>query len=205
MHGERQQPPRRIPVLDGLIATVLSQNTTNVNSGRAFAALKSRFPNWDEARIANVRSIESAIRSGGLARVKSRRIKSILSFIHETTGKTSLEHLRGLNDDEVKQQLSAMPGVGPKTVSCVLLFAMNRQDFPVDTHVFRIAKRLGWVDSGTTREKAYDKLNRIVPPPIAYELHVLMVDHGKKICRSQSPRCADCRLNTLCPSSGALV
>jgi endonuclease-3 len=199
MYGPRERRAARGSVLDGLIGTILSQNTTNANSGRAFASLKHRFPTWDDVRVAPVRSIEAAIRSGGLARTKSRRIKEILQTIHRTRAETSLDHLRDASRDEVFEELTALPGVGPKTISCVLLFSLGRDDFPVDTHVHRVARRLAWIPQEATREQAYEQLSATVPDRLAHSLHLLMVHHGKATCRPSRPRCADCRLASKCP------
>lgn len=199
MYGPRERRAARGSVLDGLIGTILSQNTTNANSGRAFSSLKRRFASWEKARVAPVTSIEAAIRSGGLARTKSRRIKEILQTVYRSRGETSLEHLRDAPRDEVFEELSALPGVGPKTISCVLLFSLGRDDFPVDTHVHRVARRLAWIPQEATREQAYQQLNSHIPARLAHSLHLLMVHHGKATCRPSRPRCADCRLASKCP------
>jgi endonuclease-3 len=196
--GARPWRADREPVLDSLIGTILSQNTSDVNSGRAFAQLKQAFPNWDRARKAPQRAIEQAIRSGGLARIKAERIQAILRKIHAERGVTSLEHLRRAPTERIKEELRALPGVGPKTIACVLMFNLNRPDFPVDTHIHRISRRLGWVRASASAEETYEVLNAIVPEPLTYEMHVLMITLGRRICRAQHPECLDCPLWSVC-------
>ena len=166
-------------VLDALVGTILSQNTTDVNSHRAFAALKAAFPTWEEVRLSPPGPIEEAIKSGGLAAIKTERIQVILNSLYAEHGECTLEHLRMETDDEVKRILRSYKGVGAKTISCVLMFCLKRFDFPVDTHVWKIALNLGWVPKGASRDQTYDHLNQRVPDKLKYELHVLLVKHGK--------------------------
>lgn len=198
-YGRRRRIVEREPVMDSLIGTILSQNTSDVNSGRAFEELKAAFPAWDTARCAPVRRIEKAIRCGGLARTKARRIREILERVHARRGVTSLDHLRGAHTSRIKEELGRLPGVGPKTIACVLLFNLGRHDFPVDTHIHRIARRLGWVSPRAGAEQLYELVNPLVPRRLTYELHVLLIVHGRRLCRSQNPRCRDCPLLELCP------
>ena len=176
--GEAPLVPRKT-VLDSLVGTILSQNTTDTNSHRAFAILKHRFPTWDAVRKAKPTKVEDAIRCGGLAEIKVSRIQVILNTLVDERGECSMEYLRDMPDDEVKAELSRFKGVGPKTVSCVLMFCLKRADFPVDTHVWKIAKDLGWIPKGAGREEAYEHLNRRVPDDCKFDLHVLLVEHGK--------------------------
>jgi len=170
---------RRACVLDSLVGTILSQNTTDTNSHRAFSRLKEALPSWEEVRLAAPEVIEEAIRPGGLAAIKTGRIQLILDTLHRERGECSLEHMRALSDEQVKLELRGYKGVGAKTVSCVLMFCLGRHDFPVDTHVWKIAIALGWVPKTADRDATYDHLNAIVPAEIKYELHVLLVQHGK--------------------------
>ncbi|KAK1316380.1 hypothetical protein QJS10_CPA05g01891 [Acorus calamus] len=170
-------------VLDGLICTLLSQNTTDSNSRRAFASLKSVFPTWNDVLAAEAKEVEDAIRCGGLAAMKALRIRGLLRGILERKGEMCLEYLRRLPVHEVKAELSQFKGIGPKTVACVLMFQLQRDDFPVDTHVFRIAKSIGWIPSGADREKAYHHLNKRIPDDLKFDLNCLLVTHGK-LCQS---------------------
>ncbi|KAL1508661.1 hypothetical protein AB1Y20_004757 [Prymnesium parvum] len=169
----------RTLVLDALVGTILSQNTTDTNSHRAFSQLKALFPTWEEVRLAPAEKVADAIRSGGLAATKTERIQSILEMLRQERGACSLEYLRDMEDDAVKEELRRFKGVGAKTISCVLMFCLKRADFPVDTHVWKIALALGWVPKSADRDQTYEHLNRRVPADIKYELHVLLVKHGK--------------------------
>jgi endonuclease-3 len=203
-YGAREQRRRHRSVLDGLVATILSQNTTDANSSRAFESLKASFVDWDDVRRARTTAIERAIRSAGLGRTKARRIKAILSHVHEVRAKTSLEHLRRRSAAAVREELGELPGVGPKTIACVLLFDLGRSDFPVDTHVHRVSKRLGWVPGTLSAEATYSELAPIVPDKIAYALHVLLVQHGRATCRPREPQCDQCPLAPRCPMSATV-
>jgi endonuclease-3 len=191
-------------ILDSLVGTILSQNTSDTNSDRAFEALKARFPTWDAVREAPARTLERAIRSGGLARIKARRIRAILNQVHRAHGATSLEHLRRAEDEVIRSTLRGFTGVGPKTVACVLLFDLGRPDFPVDTHVHRIARRLGWVGPRASAEETYDHLRPRIPAPLCYELHVDLVRLGREVCQSRRARCEECPLRRLCDTGRAV-
>ena len=177
-------PKPALPVIDELVATVLSQHTSDVNSERAFARLKAGFPTWEQVADAPTELVADAIRCGGIADQKARRIKQILAAIEEREGRIDLGRLRELDDAAVEAYLESLPGVGPKTAACVLLFAMGRAAFPIDTHVHRIATRLGWIPANTTADKAHRLLAPRVPPDIRYDLHVAMVAHGRTFCLS---------------------
>lgn len=190
------------PLLDSLIATILSQATSNNNSSRAFGNLKSAFASWDTALAAGPGPIEDAIRCGGLAAQKAIVIDGVLRTLQLERGATSLEFLRALDDEEVKRELCRFKGVGPKTAACVLMFGMNRAEFPVDTHVRRISGRLGWMPLGATAERTYEVLNGVVPDEVKELLHVLLIEHGRNVCRAQRPRCGECPLAGVCPAAG---
>jgi endonuclease-3 len=192
------QPKPRLAVLDELVATVLSQHTSDRNSERAFASLKARFPTWDAVLHAPVDAVADAIRQGGIADQKAARIQRILAIVEEREGRLDLGRLDGLPDDEVAAYLTSLPGVGPKTAACVLMFSMDRPAFPVDTHVHRVTTRLGWVPAGATAERAHELLVPAVPVEIRYDLHMALVTHGRTVCDARRPRCADCAVRELC-------
>jgi endonuclease-3 len=202
-YGPRIWQPGQDP-LSTLIATVLSQNTSDVNSHRAFAALVNRFGSWESVATADANELAQAIRAGGLADIKARRIKSILHEIQEDRGRLDLSFLDNVGLAEAKAWLRGLPGVGPKTAGCVLLFSLGKPAMPVDTHVFRVAKRLGLIDARVSVEKAHEVLEHLVPPKDVYEFHILMVEHGRRTCKAQRPRCTACVLRALCPSSRLL-
>ena len=192
------KPRRGLDPLDVLIETILSQSTSNVNSDRAFESLKQRFPNWDLARRAPARSIESAIRTGGLAKQKSLRIKELLNQIRERRGSLDLTFLRTAPLDEAKMFLATFKGVGPKTVACTLLFAYNRPVFPIDTHIFRIARRLGLIPEKCSDEEAHRMMGEMIPRKCYFEAHINLIRLGRQICKPRDPLCERCCLVDYC-------
>jgi endonuclease III len=195
----------RLPIIDELVVTVLSQNTSDANTARAFTALKERFPTWEEALHAPTRELADAIRSGGLADQKAPRIQSILDEIEEREGGLDLSRLQELSDQEVDEYLLSLPGVGPKTAACVLTFSMGRAAFPIDTHVHRIVRRLGWISSTTSADAAHRLLTPRIPPELRYELHMALIRHGREVCKARSPRCSECVLFDLCDEGPQLL
>jgi endonuclease-3 len=184
----------RAPI-DELILTVLSQNTNDRNRDVAWARLRERFPAWDAVREAPVAEIEDAIRPGGLAPTKAVRIKRIL----EALGEDELCWLEDAPLEEARDYLCDLPGVGRKTAACVLLFSFGRPEVPVDTHVYRVASRLGLIRPGASFDEAHDEMLRLVAPEDAYEIHVLLIRHGRRTCIAREPRCAECALRRMCP------
>ncbi|KAL3761387.1 hypothetical protein ACHAW5_005000 [Stephanodiscus triporus] len=177
-----------VPITDAIISTMLSQNTTAANQDRAFASLKAAFPGgWEQvATELNTSRIQDAIRVAGLAQVRAERLLSMLQVILSERGEANFEYLQHYkSNDDIVQELSRFKGMGPKTISCVLLFALGRPDFPVDTHVLRISKQMGWVPQSYSREAAYRYLNDLIPDECKLDLHCLLVAHGK-----QCNRCA---------------
>jgi endonuclease III len=198
-------PKPRLPVLDELVLTVLSQHTSDANSGRAFATLKQRFRSWEEVLHAPTSEVADAIRAGGIANVKARRIRAILAAIEEREGSLDTMRLESLSDTDADAYLRSLPGVGPKTAACVLVFSMGRAAFPVDTHVHRVSARLGLVGGGATAEQAHASLAPRVPPELRYEFHAQLVRHGRTVCKPRRPRCSECVLFDLCTSGSRLL
>jgi endonuclease-3 len=197
VYGEPQSEAGLDP-LDVLIETILSQSTSNINSGRAFENLKKRFPTWDQARRARVTSIEAAIRSGGLARQKSVRIKNLLNEIYQQRGSLDLSFLRSVPLDEARKFLASFKGIGPKTVACTLLFACNRPVFPIDTHIFRIARRLAVIPERCSDAQAHEIMERMIPSGRYLEVHINLIRHGRRVCRPSDPLCEECCLVEYC-------
>jgi endonuclease-3 len=180
---------------------VLSQNTSDINSHRAFAALRERFPTWEALARARPSQVAAAIRPGGLSNVKAPRILGILRAIRERDGAIDLDWMRGASDREVSDYLLALPGVGPKTAACVLAFSLGRPALPVDTHVHRVAQRLGLIPSGTSAAAAHAIMQRLVPPGLRVSMHVGMIRLGRQICRPGRPLCDMCPLKDVCPTA----
>jgi endonuclease-3 len=199
-YGPCQWQADRDPI-DVLIGTILSQNTSDANSGRAFACLKTNFDSWEAVASAPTEHIARIIQSGGLFQIKAARIKQVLGQIEREQGRITLDFLKSKTMTEAEDYLMRLPGVGHKTASCVLLFSLRKPALPVDTHIFRVAKRLGLIGFKVTIEKAPRLLQAQVPPSKVYQFHVHMIEHGRRICRARQPRCNDCILRGICPSS----
>lgn len=184
--------------LDTLIETILSQNTTDLNSHRAFKALKKRYPTWNRLIGEDPKRVAEIIRSGGLAGIKAERILAALEHIERETGALDLDFLRDMPASEADAWLGRMKGVGPKTRSIVLLFSLGMPAFPVDTHIHRVAKRLGLIGKKTNREQAQTDLARLVPSNEFYNFHINIIEHGRAVCKARSPRCEVCRVSGMC-------
>ena len=195
-YGRPLLRPHRAPI-DELILTVLSQNTNDRNRDVAYGRLRERFPSWDGVRAAPVGEIEDAIRPGGLAPTKAVRIKQIL----EAIGNDDLAWLADAPLAEGRDYLTDLPGVGRKTAACVLLFSFGLPDVPVDTHVYRVGARLGLWPAKASFRDAHDEMLRLVGDDgqEAYEVHVLLIRHGRRTCSARSPDCASCPLRRICP------
>jgi len=189
--------------LDGLIGTILSQNTTSTNSRAAFEELKSRFPTWERCLEADVGEVTDAIRPAGLAELRGPRIVEILRSLREERGTLNIDFVCEMPVAQAAEYLQSFPGVGPKTAACVLLFSCGRPVFPVDTHVDRLAKRLGWVSESLSPEAIQRELEPLIPGPSRYALHVNLIAHGRALCRPRKPRCDECPLLEHCPSGRA--
>ena len=185
--------------LEALVQTILSQATSDINSGRAFDSLRRAFPGgWDDVRLADVQEVADAIRCGGLADAKAPRLQAVLQAIYEQTGKTDLTFLKTTPTDEAKAFLSGFHGVGPKTTACVLMFSLGRPVLPVDTHVFRVSCRLGLIDPKMGEAKAHDALQGQLQPEQVYSFHVHLIRHGRRVCHAQQPQCESCVLALRC-------
>lgn len=193
-YGRPELRAHRSPI-DELVLTVLSQSTNDRNRDVAYGRLHERFTTWAAVRDAPEEEVEEAIRPGGISRVKARRIQEILRALDGD----DLAWLADAPLAEARAFLCELPGVGRKTAACVLLFSFGRPDVPVDTHVFRVGTRLGLFRPGASFEEAHDELSRLADPEDAYEVHMSMLRHGRRICVARDPRCRDCVLRRMCP------
>jgi endonuclease-3 len=201
IYGRPANTPNHDPLAE-LVLTILSQNTADRNSGRAFANLLGTFASWADVAAAEPEAVVEAIKVGGLAQQKGPRIQAVLQGVTERTGgDLSLDFLEPLAVEEARSWLRSLPGVGPKTAACVLLFALGKPAMPVDTHVERVAKRLGLVPPSMTAEKAHAELEALVAPDDYYRFHMLLIKHGRRICSARKPVCVECPLNRDCPAS----
>ena len=186
--------------IGGLVSTILSQHTSDVNSDRAYASLRQRFPTWEAVRDAPEEAVMDAIRSGGLAQVKARSIQRTLRALTERDPDAPFD-LRWLDTEDTaraRAQLTALPGVGMKTASCVLLFSLGRPAFPVDTHVWRVTRRLGLIGPAVSADAAHLALERLIPPDWRHTMHIDLIRHGRRICHAQRPECERCPLRARC-------
>lgn len=199
VYGVPDWTPRQDP-LNELVACILSQNTSDTNSFRAFEHLKRRFPTMQQVMDAPVSVLADTIRSGGLADTKAPRIQNVLRSLLEERGLLSLDFLHEMNDADARAWLRSLPGVGPKTAGIVLCFAMGRPVLPVDTHVFRVAWRLGLIEKRIGEDKAHDALQAQILPEQTFRFHVALITHGRQVCKAITPLCAQCPLTDLCPT-----
>lgn len=193
--------------LGGLIGTILSQHTSDVNSGRAYDQLVARFPTWEAVRDAPVEAVAEAIRPGGLAQLKAERMQRVLRILTERLagGELTLDHLSQMPIDDALAYLESLPGVGPKTAACVLLFSLGKPAFPVDTHVWRVTKRLGLISAKVSADAAHGLLMRMIPPGWRHTMHVDLIRHGRRVCHAQRPACDRCPLRSECQYYWQLV
>ncbi|MBN1322891.1 MAG: endonuclease III [Methanotrichaceae archaeon] len=192
------------PVLEGrdpldlLVITILSQNTSDTNSERAFAALKEAYPDYGRMLLAPTKEVASQIRPGGLSKIKAPRIKEGLARVLERAGSMDLGFLGDMSLEEGREFLLSLPGVGPKTAAVVLLFGFGLPTMPVDTHVHRVASRLGLVPQKASIERAQEVLEGVVPPDKYLSMHLNLIKHGRAVCRARSPLCSACALDEIC-------
>jgi endonuclease-3 len=187
-----------LPPLDELISTILSQNTNDNNRDKAFDALKARFPTWEAVRDAPLTDVQGAIRPAGLANQKGERIQQVLREITAMRGELNLDFLKDLPDQEAFDWLMQFKGVGPKTATIVLQFALDKPAFPVDTHIHRVSGRIGLRPETMNAEQAHPHLAGLFPPETYYAAHLNIIRLGREICTARKPRCPECPLQNSC-------
>ncbi len=211
-YGEPKNEPDFDP-LGGLVGTILSQHTSDINSERAYQQLVATFPTWEEVRDAPTQAVATAIRSGGLANIKAPRIQDALLTLTERQqaqgGTKSLaeylyDELMKRTSEEAWSYMRSIPGVGPKTAACVLMFNLNRPVIPIDTHVFRVLRRLGVIGPKVNVDQAHTIIAKMTPPEWVYPLHVNLIRHGRQICHAQRPECHSCPLYRECAFVGSV-
>jgi len=193
--------PRRISRFDPmeeLVSCILSQHTTDASSFPAFTKLRETYKDWAAIAEAEPSEVAKVIARAGLANQKSKSIIGCLKEIKELTGDYSLEILRNMPTLEAREWLMKLPGVGPKTASIVLCFSFGRETIPVDTHVFRVAKRIGILPDESDEKKAHDILLDLVPHDLAFRFHVALIQHGRLVCRAPTPNCGECSVSDRC-------
>jgi endonuclease-3 len=198
-YGPRRWRSHGEPV-DELVATILSQHTSDLNTERAFASLRSRFPTWQNVIAAPTDSVADAIRCGGLANLKAPRIQAVLLAIRDRFGSFDLSTLAAKSVSDARADLVTLKGVGPKTASCVLLFSLGMPAMPVDTHVHRVSQRLGLISTSTSADAAHGLLERDLGENVdeVYAFHMNVIAHGRTVCLARRPRCERCVLTENC-------
>ena len=198
-YGPFEWQPRYDPASE-LVYTILSQHTSDVNSERAFRALMATFGSLEAIAAADVADIEDAIRSGGLAKTKAPRIKAILNEVMRKVGSYDLSFLAEMPLEDAKAWLKELDGVGPKTAAIILCFSLGLPAMPVDTHIYRVSRRLGFIRPKVSAEQAHDILEPMVEPGDVFAFHLYLINHGRQVCKARRPRCTDCVLAWGCPS-----
>ena len=191
-YGTRRR--KRFDPISELVLTIISQNTSDTNSVPAFEALQRTFPDWHQVAEANPEKIADIIHAGGLEHIKANRIKLVLNEILKQRGQLDLNFLKRMPLNEAKAWLKRLPGVGPKTAACVLLFSLGMPALPVDTHVYRVARRLDLVSAKASAESAHEILESSVPAKDILRFHLLLVEHGRRQCTARRPDCPPCLL-----------
>jgi endonuclease-3 len=186
-----------------LVFTILSQHTSDINSERAFRSLMGKYGSVEGVADADVADIERAIRSAGLSKTKAPRIKEVLGLVREKLGNFDLTFLTEMPLADAKAWLKALPGIGPKTAAIILCFSLGLPAMPVDTHIYRVARRLGLIGPKVNAERAHDLLEPMVSPEDVFAFHLYLINHGRKVCKALRPRCSECVLAWGCKSRPA--
>ncbi len=183
---------------DVLVETILSQNTTDLNSGRAFESLKRAYPDYEKLLKASEKDIARFIYSGGLPGIKAARIRNALAKVKNETGKPDISFLRKKSASEANGFLRSIPGVGPKTAAVVLCFGLGMPAFPIDTHVYRQLGRIGLIRKNEGMERAHGQMAGLVPDCEKCGCHVALIRNGRQVCRPRQPMCGSCPLLGIC-------
>jgi len=187
-----------LPPLQELVSTILSQNTNDTNRDRAFEALTTRFPTWEEVRDADKQKVIDTIRPAGLANQKGPRIQNILKEITEQRGSLDISFLEDMSTEEARQWLLQFKGVGPKTAAIVLQFSLEKPAFPVDTHIYRITGRIGIRPAKMSADQTHAYVEELLPEEAYYPAHLNIIRLGREICNARKPNCSRCPLNDMC-------
>jgi endonuclease-3 len=192
-HGNKNNP------LNELVFIILSLMTTHHSFNRVYAHLKQQVPTWQKLLNIRILTLSNIIKDGGLSAQKAKNLIQIMKALKARFGRVTLAPLKKMDTHTAEVFLLSLPGVGIKTAKCVLMYSLNREVLPVDTHVWRISKRLELVDESVTYGNVHEKLEECVLPADRYSFHVNAITHGREICIPLKPRCTECCLNRICP------
>lgn len=198
-YGPFDWEPRYNPA-DELVFTILSQHTSDINSERAFKTLMENFDSLNDIADAEISQIEKCIKSAGLYRIKAKRIKDVLVRVRDEIGSFDLSFLAEMPLEDAKKWLKRIDGIGPKTAAVILCFSLGMPAMPVDTHIYRVSKRLGYIGPKVSADKAHDILEPMVPPEDVFRFHLYLINHGRKVCKALRPLCHQCTISWGCPS-----
>ena len=198
-YGPFDWEPRYNPA-DELVFTILSQHTSDINSERAFKTLMENFDSLNDIADAEISQIEKCIKSAGLYRIKAKRIKDVLVRVRDEIGSFDLSFLAEMPLEDAKKWLKRIDGIGPKTAAIILCFSLGMPAMPVDTHIYRVSKRLGYIGPKVSADKAHDILEPMVPPKDVFRFHLYLINHGRKVCKALRPLCHQCTISWGCPS-----
>jgi endonuclease-3 len=190
-HGNKCNP------LDELIYIILSTRTKDRSFRTSFARLKTRFRSWNRVDQRSAGVLERVLVPGGLGRLKTKQILGILKYLRAAFGRATLSPLAQMKTDQAEEVLTMLPGVGRKVAKCVLMYSLRRKVLPVDVHVHRIAKRLGFLVKNRP-DTSQDLIEHAVPPNLRYSFHVNAIAHGRTICLPRAPRCGICPISKWC-------
>jgi endonuclease III len=196
-HGNKDDP------LDELVFILLSQMTTGPSFNRVYDCVKAAYPTWEPFLAMPVAEVKATIKDAGLSGQKAPGLKTIFQKVKDDFGAVTLQPLADMTDQDAERYLTNLPRVGIKTAKCVMMYALGRQVLPVDTHVWRVTRRLGLVGEDVPYTKVHEALEAVVPPPDRYWIHVNGVAHGRAVCFALRPRCASCPLKRICPYPAA--
>ncbi len=189
-----------------LVYILCSTMTQEVVYRRVFADLISQAPTPQAIRHISLRQLAKILGPGGLGRNKARQLRRLAIQLESMLAGKTLRLLKSWPDDQIESFLCSLPGVGKKVARCVMLYSYGRQTFPVDTHCWRIARRLGWITAnrpdGSCSSRDMDRLQEAIPPALRHSLHVNMVSLGRDVCHPRLPKCSLCALKHLCPRVG---
>jgi len=186
--------------LEILVATMLTQATSDRNALTAWHRFQKAYPRLELAVEAGADALAEVIRPAGMAAQRSRAILAVLNKVREDFGDYSLDNLAD-DPERAWQYLTALPGVGPKTAACTMLFGFHHPFFPVDVHIERIVKRMGWVQPKMPPAEIQAVIGPMIPAHIVADLHILLLNLGRKYCRPTRPDCAHCPLSGKCPGA----
>lgn len=199
VYGEpKRSGPGKLSPLDELVLTILSQNTTDKNSFKAFKNLKAKYPDWISIHRTPVTEIAELIKIGGLGKIKAGYIMNCLDWIKKYNDDYDLSFICEMDTDEAMDYLTSIDGVGVKTAAVTLAFSCGKDLYPVDTHVFRVSGRLGFLEGISNPEKAFYFMRKIIPQGRGFGMHMNIIRHGREVCHARKPDCFDCHLKELC-------